>query len=65
MKAIIDAGDQKAMRGTAQPIDRFLSNQGRFSKADALYRKVSLLNALLIGVIAICSVFVVINIVLF
>mgnify|MGYP003756774729 FL=1 len=53
------------MKGTTPIIERFLSNHGRLTKADALYRKESLLNALLIGVMATCSVFVVIDIVLF
>jgi len=65
MKATIDAGEHKAMKGTTPIIERFLSNHGRLTKADALYRKESLLNALLIGVMATCSVFVVIDIVLF
>ena len=46
-------------------IDRYLTNNGKFPKTDALYRQVSLLNLLLIGVMLVCSAFVVIDIFLF
>ena len=53
------------MKNTMRLIGRYLTNNDRFAKTDVLYRKVSLLNMLLIGIMVTCSAFVVIDIVLF
>ncbi len=46
-------------------IEAYLSNNHRFVKTDPLYRKVSLLNALLSIMLLNCSVFVVVDIFFF
>ena len=46
-------------------IDKLLTYNGKYAKSDPMYRKVILLNVLLAGVMITCSMFVVIDIVLF
>ena len=46
-------------------IDKLLTNNGSVARSDPMYRKVGLLNTLLIGVMIACSIFFVIDIVLF
>lgn len=46
-------------------IDKLLTYNGKYAKSDPMYRKVILLNVLLAGIMITCSMFVVIDIVLF